>query len=240
MASSPDPTDGNELIPGIYNYCDRWCERCPLTERCEIYAGERRTRAAHIAAGRDPDHRDVVVNDAINALETGLALLVSEAGKLGLDTNPLDDAEDHAVTRPFDHPLHKGAIQLTVGIHDLLGETDELGRHVRSPEDPLDDALEVLSHMMVIIPSKIFRALTSAAAARADGEAYDRADADGSAKVAHLCLGQALLALTSLHQRWPSRRKEALQLLLLAQALTEAVIAEFPRCREFRRPGFDD
>ena len=21
-------------IRGIYNYCDRWCERCPLTSRC--------------------------------------------------------------------------------------------------------------------------------------------------------------------------------------------------------------
>ena len=21
-------------IPGIYNYCDRWCERCPFTSRC--------------------------------------------------------------------------------------------------------------------------------------------------------------------------------------------------------------
>ena len=22
------------LIPGIYNYCDRWCERCAFTQRC--------------------------------------------------------------------------------------------------------------------------------------------------------------------------------------------------------------
>lgn len=22
------------LIAGIYNYCDRWCERCPFTARC--------------------------------------------------------------------------------------------------------------------------------------------------------------------------------------------------------------
>ena len=21
-------------IPGIYNYCDRWCERCTFTSRC--------------------------------------------------------------------------------------------------------------------------------------------------------------------------------------------------------------
>lgn len=26
------------LIPGVYNYCDRWCERCPLTSRCANFA----------------------------------------------------------------------------------------------------------------------------------------------------------------------------------------------------------
>jgi len=28
------------FIPGIYNYCDRWCERCPFTSRCLTYAME--------------------------------------------------------------------------------------------------------------------------------------------------------------------------------------------------------
>lgn len=26
------------FIPGIYNYCDRWCERCPMTSRCRLFA----------------------------------------------------------------------------------------------------------------------------------------------------------------------------------------------------------
>ena len=26
------------FIPGIYNYCDRWCEHCELTSRCLNYA----------------------------------------------------------------------------------------------------------------------------------------------------------------------------------------------------------
>jgi hypothetical protein len=28
------------FISGIYNYCDRWCERCPFTARCLVYAQE--------------------------------------------------------------------------------------------------------------------------------------------------------------------------------------------------------
>src|SRR5436190_14281617 len=34
LANSPD------LVSGIYNYCDRWCERCPLTSRCLVFATE--------------------------------------------------------------------------------------------------------------------------------------------------------------------------------------------------------
>jgi len=25
-------------IPGIYNYCDRWCERCNFTSKCANYS----------------------------------------------------------------------------------------------------------------------------------------------------------------------------------------------------------
>ena len=29
--------DEEGFIPGIYNYCDRWCERCPHTRRCRSF-----------------------------------------------------------------------------------------------------------------------------------------------------------------------------------------------------------
>src|SRR5262245_15112436 len=33
-----------KLIAGIYNYCDRWCERCQFTDRCLNYAMEEENR----------------------------------------------------------------------------------------------------------------------------------------------------------------------------------------------------
>src|SRR5215203_4812547 len=32
----------DNYIPGVYNYCDRWCEACPLSHRCMVYAMEAR------------------------------------------------------------------------------------------------------------------------------------------------------------------------------------------------------
>ena len=41
------------FISGIYNYCDRWCERCALSHRCLSYAMER------AEDGSDPGARDL-------------------------------------------------------------------------------------------------------------------------------------------------------------------------------------
>ena len=30
-----------DFIPGIYNYCDRWCERCLYTHKCMTFASEK-------------------------------------------------------------------------------------------------------------------------------------------------------------------------------------------------------
>ena len=32
--------DEHGFIPGVFNYCDRWCERCPFSSRCRVYAIE--------------------------------------------------------------------------------------------------------------------------------------------------------------------------------------------------------
>ena len=29
-----------DFIPGIYNYCNRWCERCIYTDKCRTFAME--------------------------------------------------------------------------------------------------------------------------------------------------------------------------------------------------------
>ena len=37
-------------IEGIYNYCDRWCERCTFTSRCTVYEDE---------TDLNPEERDI-------------------------------------------------------------------------------------------------------------------------------------------------------------------------------------
>jgi hypothetical protein len=45
--------DNPRFIAGIHNYCDRWCERCPFTARCSVYAVEQQS------AARKPEGQDI-------------------------------------------------------------------------------------------------------------------------------------------------------------------------------------
>jgi len=62
------------FISGIYNYCDRWCERCNFTSRCLVYeqlpeSSKSDDPAAHDLNGLFP-HTPVGFARAINKSET--------------------------------------------------------------------------------------------------------------------------------------------------------------------------
>lgn len=53
----------NKFIPGIYNYCDYWCERCAFTKRCRNYITDRDLEIEMAGAGAARTEPD----DATNA-----------------------------------------------------------------------------------------------------------------------------------------------------------------------------
>ena len=46
------------FIPGIYNYCDYWCERCAFTRRCRNYQMGEELKRADRDENADPADRD--------------------------------------------------------------------------------------------------------------------------------------------------------------------------------------
>jgi hypothetical protein len=85
LANNPD------LISGVYNYCDRWCERCPLTSRCLVYATEQEDNDS-------PQSRDIN-NEAFWRKLTAIfqetrELIVVWAGEAGVELNGSSDDDD--------------------------------------------------------------------------------------------------------------------------------------------------
>src|SRR5262245_54703141 len=40
-------TPDDHFIKGVFNYCHRWCERCPFTARCRVYADVERDQQTY-------------------------------------------------------------------------------------------------------------------------------------------------------------------------------------------------
>lgn len=119
-------------IPGIYNYCDRWCEHCPFTQRCLNYEeSEERFK--------DVKDKSLENKEFWNQLSetfkfTGeLIKYVSE--KQGIDLSNMDNDEEvkrdmkkrkDAEKKAKNHPIAKDAWKYSKGIHEFFEKEKKL------------------------------------------------------------------------------------------------------------------
>ena len=74
------------FVPGIYNYCDRWCERCPNTSRCLNYAMCETTF--------NSDESQEAFWDKLGTIfATTLQMLHEKAEEMGIDLDAIDHKE---------------------------------------------------------------------------------------------------------------------------------------------------
>jgi len=164
-----------DLISGIYNYCDRWCERCPFTTRCLAFATEK----------ADGAFDDSEIDDINNAkfwqkLESTFKevrrMIVDWAEEEGIDLKTLEgenlladreqqrqDAKEHQLSLAARRyaKLVQGWFEQELAIERRVH--DDTTGAANSVEEDIDvsDAIEVIRWYQFFIPSKIFRALMS-------------------------------------------------------------------------------
>ena len=254
-----DPT----LIPGIYNYCDRWCERCPQTARCLVFKTEQARKAKRDgrAASRDPENQEFW-GDLTESFTLALHMVRREAKKRGIDLDSKEimesvKAEERQRRRRAAREgsaLHRAAAAYWKSARTLL---DRLPDELRSTEDELNtqlrlgagdpqgvaadirDALEVVQWYLFFIDVKLSRAVAGRVDEAVEGNDGFPSDADGSAKVALVGVDRSIGAWARLRGHLESEADAILDLLVRLEKLRRAVEREFPHARAFKRPGFD-
>ncbi len=77
-----DLAQSGKFIPGIYNYCDRWCERCPLTSKCLNFA----TTEEDFSDPKSRDISNAAFWDKISDIfKTTMEMILEDADKRGID-----------------------------------------------------------------------------------------------------------------------------------------------------------
>ena len=246
-----------KFISGIYNYCDRWCERCPFTFRCLNYAmGE-----------EDPD--DATSHDIENknfwkkveeSLQLAMELLEDMAREQGIDLENVDMEEinrEQELSREAaaSHELSKTSYQYAEKVdswfkryQDIFKERQkalvkelEIGlekKQLFKEAESIGDATEVIRWYQHQVYVKLMRALTKPDFDEDEDEIQN--DSNGSAKVALIGINRSIGAWAKLYELFPEQSDTILDILLQLDRLKKKVNTTFPNAQHFKRPGFDD
>lgn len=226
------------FIVGVYNYCDRWCERCSLASRCRVYATELQM------AVEPPEPAAVTApgGTASSPLLRSLGAVAAwftegTAEGAGDSTERADQAVEPlpAFGRP---PLPPSEADLHRRVHVLGMRLWDWPAPERSAQDAVvAEALELIHHFAVYIGPKVFRALNGRKVCEEDGML---SDALGSAKASLLAFDRMGDAWLRLAEHGAISVLDAAPILTELQQLSSELEAIFPNARAFIRPGFDE
>ena len=242
-------------IPGIYSYCDRWCARCPYSERCLVSStarvmlepGERQAAdplTAHLRARFDVARRAIEARPDDgrkpwgDGCDADRSMRAVEERRRERRSHPLiREARAYAalVDAWFDAEetalrAHADSLADRAGTDpiELLPDSDEMRRIL--------DAVDIVRWDRHLVEAKVARALLSPSAdILGDGMQHE---ANGSAKVALLALDRSE-ASWRLLDAWLPLSGSARIVAVQARALREGIESFFPDARRFLRPGFD-
>lgn len=253
-------------IVGISRYCDRWCERCPFTAKCLLYAMDKEDQ------GDDPEANDMENEKFWKSLSDNFALvremLKEDAARFDIDIDNLpDDPElDKKIhdrrEAAHNHPLSKKANHYMMTVHNWLKadserlfvmKNDEIRRRVLidlKNEDPgkdvslIEDSMDVIQWYFMQINVKLVRAFSSKFIDENEDDGWDDEnepkDSDGSAKVSLIGIDRSIAAWSIMLKQFPEEENVILDMLVQLEKLRQGIEKEFPDARSFKRLGFDD
>src|SRR4030042_3705122 len=185
------------FVPGIYNYCDRWCERCPQTSHCLNFACSEEEFA-------DPETRDIA-NEAFwlklsEAFRDALELLKEAAEEHGMDLENLDTEQSHEELERRDamaksHEVCRAAKVYSDIVQNWFASPANL--LVASPaldeeEASLKDAMEGIHWYQHFIYVKLMRAVRGELDEREEELDDLLKDSEGSAKIALIAIDRSI------------------------------------------------
>ncbi len=229
-------------IPGIYNYCDRWCERCPQTARCLNYSISQEESS-------DPESKDIR-NEAfwkkISDLFQESMELLEEAGKeRGTDLNSIDLAEEETNAAKDDaaknHVVYRAAEGYAKMVEDWFKGKEELfffpTVELGDGSVKIEEAVEVIRWYEFFIAAKVMRAIRGSM--EEDREELAAHDSDGSAKIALIAIDRSIAAWGVIPRHNRFYQESVLKIISLLTLLRQAVEDTFPGAKSFIRPGLD-
>jgi hypothetical protein len=247
------------FISGIYNYCDRWCERCPFTSRCMNFAMTREY-------SDDPETSDITNEKFWQSLseifQVTREMLGESAEEMGIDLDSIgfeEASRDEAVKDKIvkNHACCRAAQKYYKMVDEffeseyipslhVVDKTDAENASELSKIDRLDgpatfdELVDIIFWYHHFIYVKMMRAVRGALGNTTQLLEDFPKDSDGSAKVALIAIDRSMAAWGCLNDCFPSHRQQIFSIIQHLESLRRRVENVFPEARNFVRPGFDE
>lgn len=239
--SIKDAVENPNHISGIFNYCDRWCERCTQTARCSVFELETKLTANKQELA---DNQNAKFWEYLHGmLSVSVELLAEIAEKHGIDLNTEsteipkiinDNAELKLKSRKFGLNI----INWLQANNEVLfdSQTNSLELTITEENMPIANAVEVIQYYSLFIGAKINRALQVY-----EGDILENdSDKLGSAKIALIAIERIIAAFMLLYSELPTLEDDILRFLVTLSELRKQIELLFPNAWAFVRPGFND
>jgi len=229
MAGEPD------LIPGIFSYCDRWCERCAFTSRCLQYQIESGEQGGSALKELDALNAGFW-QEMGEALVSAMRYIREMASRQGLDVDDLQKETVLSEPPPSsyhnarEHPCSSAALLYAGMVNEWFADAD-----VNLDEDPV----EIIRHYQYFLYPKIVRAVEVSMSDSSSCSNELGEDANGTAKIVLITIDRSIAAWSLVYSGHPSREDCTLAILVHLDRLRRSVEVLFPSARSFKRPGLD-
>ena len=204
------------FILRIYDYCDRWCETCSLTSRCQAFNARSRSETNSSPTPRWLQECVSEMNAVLRQPTTDLRF-----GKL------------LQAVAPQHHAIEQRARAYSLAAAGCL-QTMEI-----ASDRDYADARTIVGRYCVLIPTKVYRALAALANETIYATHWPR-DHDGSAKVALMAIERSRAAWITLAERRLARIEDVERFVSDLSRLADDLDRVFPEARTFVRPGLDE
>lgn len=229
----PDYPNSENFIPGVYNYCNRWCERCRFTDRCL-------QRAREFEEERKSGEEQDLLKSVQRHMEMSIQMLGMMAEEAGISLEDIRDEQGNdqrAEEKMQQHELFLKSKQY--GMEVLQWLKSDLVKKMEEENEDCRSQIKVIHWYKFFIHVKIARGLKQKHDASELCE-YRQADANGSVKVAIIGLEESIKAWEKLLDFIPQERDEILDFINMTTKIRQNLMLEFPDALSFTRPGLDE
>jgi hypothetical protein len=228
----------DKIISSIYNYCDRWCEKCRFANRCTVGL---ETYVNH--NNPNPGLEDIAKTFE-ESIEMIKSILETELKKVGADPKEIEKEALKEMSKikksnedARKHPLYEISFKYSIDTHKFLKS------NYYNDENPIDaekaEVYESINWYHTMIPAKAYRICNTFVY---DGFEEDpiQNDKNGTAKVLDICIKKSMAAWHKLMEIQPEFEDECLSYLVVLNKILLLNKTMNPEFMKFIRPGFDE